>query len=156
MARVVLVDPGDRVLLLATRDRALGAGAARLWHVPGGGVEPGESLADAARREVAEETGVVVGDVGPVIWRREVVFDFGGVHYEEDESYFAARVTGEASVTPALTEAEARAIEALAWWSPTDLGRLVARGDEVFPVDLPGALTRWLVAGPPATPERLG
>jgi 8-oxo-dGTP pyrophosphatase MutT (NUDIX family) len=149
---VVLVDPGDRVLLLATRDRTVGAGAARLWHVPGGGVEPGESLADAARREVAEETGVVVDDVGPVIWRREVAFDFDGVHYEEDESYFAARVTGEASVAVSLTEREARTVEARAWWSATDLVWLVARGDRVYPAGLPVELARWIASGPPAVP----
>lgn len=35
------------------------------WTPPGGGVEFGEGLADALRREVAEETGVDV-EVGPV------------------------------------------------------------------------------------------
>jgi ADP-ribose pyrophosphatase YjhB (NUDIX family) len=31
-----------------------------LWHVPGGKLEPGESLVEACRREVLEETGVQI------------------------------------------------------------------------------------------------
>jgi ADP-ribose pyrophosphatase YjhB (NUDIX family) len=33
----------------------------RWWYLPGGGVERGESFGEAARREVAEETGLSVG-----------------------------------------------------------------------------------------------
>ncbi len=48
-ARAVIMD-GDRVLLL--RHTYMPG-----WHFPGGGVEPGETAEDAARREAEEETG---------------------------------------------------------------------------------------------------
>jgi len=51
----VVVDRGR--LLLVKRGRGPGLGE---WSVPGGRVEPGETLAEAVEREVAEETGLTV------------------------------------------------------------------------------------------------
>jgi 8-oxo-dGTP pyrophosphatase MutT (NUDIX family) len=31
------------------------------WHIPGGGVDAGEGLEDAVRREIMEETGIAIG-----------------------------------------------------------------------------------------------
>ncbi|MDO9456511.1 NUDIX domain-containing protein [Nocardioides sp.] len=55
-AQVTLVDPAGR-LLMQERDEHAQV-AADQWSFPGGGLEPGESYVDAARRELAEETGV--------------------------------------------------------------------------------------------------
>lgn len=54
MSAVIFRD--GRVLLQRRDDNGL-------WGFPGGGVEPGESLAVAVRREVEEETGLLVEPV---------------------------------------------------------------------------------------------
>lgn len=58
-----IVHDADGRLLLVLRGRAPAAGA---WSLPGGRVEPGETDVAACRREVAEETGLVV-EVGPLV-----------------------------------------------------------------------------------------
>lgn len=66
---VAVVDEGR--ILLVKRGREPGKG---LWAVPGGKVRWGEPIAQAARREVLEETGLEV-DVGEVIWVGEHLSD---------------------------------------------------------------------------------
>jgi ADP-ribose pyrophosphatase YjhB (NUDIX family) len=56
---------GDRVLLVQ-RGNEPGRG---LWAIPGGVLELGETVADAVRREIAEETGLEIetGEVAAVV-----------------------------------------------------------------------------------------
>ncbi|MFJ9690701.1 NUDIX hydrolase [Kitasatospora sp. NPDC101183] len=54
-----IVRRGGEVLLVR---ESLGVDGEVLWSLPGGGVEDGELLHEALRREMREETGLLVGD----------------------------------------------------------------------------------------------
>ena len=81
-AGAVVRDEAGR-LLLVLRGRDPGRGR---WSLPGGRIEPGESAAEAAAREVREETGLEV-DVGELL----ATVDLAGGYRVHD---FAATVTG--------------------------------------------------------------
>jgi 8-oxo-dGTP pyrophosphatase MutT (NUDIX family) len=55
-AEVLLFDSLNRLLLQQRSDTGE-------WAIPGGMMEPGETFEQTARREVAEETGLIVGEL---------------------------------------------------------------------------------------------
>ncbi|GGQ60548.1 NUDIX hydrolase [Couchioplanes azureus] len=87
-ARIVCLDADERVLLLHWRDPVDGH---EIWEPPGGGLDPGETHWQAARRELAEETGL---DPAAVLDRWvEVPRDFvwKGRRFTGPERFFLAR-----------------------------------------------------------------
>src|SRR5581483_9236556 len=61
-------------------------GSDEAWKVPGGGLEPHESLAECARREVLEETGIPVR-VGRIAFLQEWIVPKQTAALEEGDGY---------------------------------------------------------------------
>lgn len=78
----------DQHVLLIRRRKPPYAG---MWALPGGHVDVGERVEDAARRELAEETGVEAGPLEPVGWYSEPGRDPRGRYVT---AAFAARLDG--------------------------------------------------------------
>lgn len=131
--RVLLLDPQDRVLLVKGRfpDRPDHPGG---WFTVGGGAEPGETLLDCARREVAEESGFTDIELGPAVWSREGVGTLGnGEVVMFKETYFVGRCAGGEPSREGWDAHERELLDDLRWWP---LSELAASIDLVFPVQL--------------------
>ncbi|MFH9660496.1 NUDIX hydrolase [Streptomyces sp. NPDC017248] len=150
VARVVLLDPADRILLLHGHEPD--DPSDDWWFTPGGGLEGTETREEAALRELAEETGITDVELGPVLWRRRCSFPFAGRRWDQDEWYYLARTSQTATTATGLTELERRSVVGGRWWTCRELAR--AR-ETVYPTRLAGLLRTLLVEGPPARPVTL-
>lgn len=140
-ARVVVVDGAGRTLLFRYENPDDGV----YWAPPGGGLEPGESPLDAARREVAEEVGHELA--GPFLPLREWthVFTYRGVRVRQHDVVFGVRTPVLAVSDDVAAAHAADLILESRWWTYEEL---VATSDALWPDDLP-ALVRQIQ-------ERLG
>jgi 8-oxo-dGTP pyrophosphatase MutT (NUDIX family) len=122
-ARVLPVNAAGEVLLLHGWDPA--APDAPYWFSIGGAIDPGESLADAAVREMREETGIEIRptDLSEPIAREDAEFDWGMWRLVQDQTYFALALDHDpgAVTFDGLEPIERTSIDAAAWWTPDAL-----------------------------------
>jgi 8-oxo-dGTP pyrophosphatase MutT (NUDIX family) len=122
-ARVVLLDPEDRVLLMRGRLPSAPGGAS-YWFTIGGGVEPGESVKAAAVREALEETGLADIELGPELWYDEAILPLvDGTPALFQQHYFLGRTRGGALSRGGWQAPEHSLVDELRWWTLAELQR---------------------------------
>jgi 8-oxo-dGTP pyrophosphatase MutT (NUDIX family) len=142
-ARVLVVDEDDAVLLLEGCDPAR-PDRGNWWFTPGGGLDLGETTEDGARRELREETGLEARDLGPVVYRRTVEFEFENVAYRQYESFYCIRVPRFAVDAAGRSDVEVRAVLGHRWWT---IDELRSTRETIHPPELADLLAAALAAG---------
>ena len=100
-AAILVVNEQNHLLLMKRSDSGC-------WGLPGGAVEPGEVVEDAARREALEETGLLIGEMslfgifsGPELYYK---YPNGDEVYNVTIVYLSREMTGDIHLNGEHTE----------------------------------------------------
>ncbi|GAA4952856.1 hypothetical protein GCM10023334_068120 [Nonomuraea thailandensis] len=132
-ARVLPIDEQGRVLLLHGFDPA--RPDVRFWFTIGGAVEDGETLQQAAARELYEEVGIRAGVeefTGPHA-EALIEFEWGEYAFTQDQSFFAIRVDDAVVSFDHMEQIEKDTTTEYRWWSSQELE---STEEVVHPADL--------------------
>jgi len=153
-ARVLLVDGDERVLLFRCRVDADLQDRGHMWITPGGGVQPGETLAEAAVRELHEETGLSLAeaDLGPAVARCSGEWSWRRQRYLAIDTFFYVRVGAVTVDTAGFQAEEQRLVNGHRWWPRPEID---AAAEPVLPIGLRPLLDRLLAGERPDPPVEL-
>lgn len=124
-ARAVILNKDNAVLLFKfsfpDMTDNINNGIKEFWVTPGGGLKGEETFQDALRRELREETGLILDDNPPWIWTREVVLEWKGQKMLSHERYFLIKLDHNEFGVAQMTDNEKATLKGQRWWSLKDI-----------------------------------
>ncbi|MFH1135512.1 MAG: NUDIX domain-containing protein [Pseudomonadota bacterium] len=93
--RLIVLDGQERILVL---QRSQGQYAAGEWCLPGGKIDYGETVEEAARRELREETALIATDLKFLFYQDSPPLKAGGMHCLN--LYLECRGEGDIALNP--------------------------------------------------------
>jgi 8-oxo-dGTP pyrophosphatase MutT (NUDIX family) len=153
--KVLLLNDKNELLLMCAEDPATttvgGEYHGRFWFPIGGEVESGESIQEAALREIYEETGIKEEEVelGPIVWYGEFDLVLGGTLTHLKQIFIVAKTKKTNIALSKPTEWEKTVVKKIAWFSYEE----IKNSDEViYPVLLSEYLPDILLGKYPKKP----
>lgn len=148
--RALIIDPDDRVLLVRFDWPGLEP-AGGFWANPGGGIETGESRLAALQRELREETGLVIHELGPEIWTKTALFEMTDWDGQVDHIHLCRVEPFEPMPEMTADQLVAENVHEIRWWSRAEIDASTAT---FAPRALPELLSE-LRSGVPGAPIAL-
>ena len=152
---ILLLNEENELLLMHADDPSTtspdGVYHGPFWFPVGGKIEEGESVQEAAIRELHEETGIAPEDVelGPIVWHGEFDLILCGTMQRLNQRFLVAKTTQNTISHANLTREEQAVIKKAAWFS---LEKLKNCPEVIFPVVLPDYLPDILSGNYPEVP----
>lgn len=135
--RIILLNNEDKLLLMCVEDFDIATPDdvrhKRFWCTIGGGIEAGESIEQAAFREIYEETSLTKETIklGPIVWESEIDLKLKGTLTRLKE-YFIVAKTQKSDVSLHLpTHDEKAVVKKLVWFS---LNEIKNSSEVIFPI----------------------
>ena len=128
--RIILINSENKVLLTLVDDPLLenpdGSKHPPFWLTPGGGIDSGETIEDAAFRELYEETGIIKDKVelGPIVWRDASIFIRAKRKNSLNQRFIIARTDHMGGSFDNITESEKGYLKKLKWFSYSEISKI--------------------------------
>lgn len=124
----MVLGPEERLLLF----RYVAPGFDPFWIMPGGECEAGEDYAEAARRELREETGIDA-QPEPLGVTRQADYVYAGEPVHAIEHFFTHRATADAIDTSGHTALEREVMREHRWLTRAEIARWP---ETIYPLDI--------------------
>lgn len=121
--KVILLNEKNELLLMCADDpkttSASGKYHGKFWFLVGGEIKVGESIEEAALREIYEETGISRKDIniGPIVWYGEYNLNLSGILTHINQKFIVAKTKQNTVSFEHMTPEEHLIIQAMEWFS---------------------------------------